>query len=639
MRLSLLLALLLALVALGRAEPSAAEKMKAARERATPEDELEDEEEEAPSGKADPDAERGLYIPKWQAAMAAANAANAGEGELVPPLADEWYTVTIADVSVGFMHTTTEFMPDAGRVGRSDGMRTMELMDVQVSRGTDTSRMAFETVFEETGLDPVNTTAMPEAEALRGGVKVMAYDQRFANNEVKMNASFAWDEDTVKLTSYNGNAEHVSIVELPTQAWLGRMRARLEFMKQCRQGKEEIVVQTMRPELGPKVVNLSSTFMSLKQAWDGEKMVEASVWTVQISDVPVNMTEVYAIEGPLRCYRLLQMGLDMPFGFLLASLSEKEAALKAAEHDPDRVLPELVYTMFVPLAKPIRNVNEARRLKIAVSVKGEKGPKKLELPTAGYQKVTTVKNTPDKVLVSIDLQDPVPATEEELVDKEYQNPSAMVDNHDEVVIDLSHKIDAALKRAGHSPPPRGEKVPAGPMQFEVAYMLRDLVHNHIKDKHLSTAYASASETARTGSGDCTEHAVLLAALVKARGIPSRVCHGLVYVEQGGSAINGQAEVDAHGNVVESSMPTTSGQFGWHMWSQALINGAWYDLDATLHIPYSVGHVLVGTSSMADKEAHNNHMQMAALIGNLAITVREVRYDWKDDQGNPLHQNM
>jgi len=36
---------------------------------------------------------------------------------------------------------------------------------------------------------------------------------------------------------------------------------------------------------------------------------------------------------PLTLTRLLQMGLDMPFGFLLASLSTKEAALKAAEHN------------------------------------------------------------------------------------------------------------------------------------------------------------------------------------------------------------------------------------------------------------------------------------------------------------------
>ena len=43
--------------------------------------------------------------------------------------------------------------------------------------------------------------------------------------------------------------------------------------------------------------------------------------------------------------------------------------------------------------------------------------------------------------------------------------------------------------------------------------------------------------------------------------------------------------------------------------QAMVNHRWMDLDATLHVPYSVGHVLVGPSSMSDKEAHNNHMQV------------------------------
>ena len=31
--------------------------------------------------------------------------------------------------------------------------------------------------------------------------------------------------------------------------------------------------------------------------------------------------------------------------------------------------------------------------------------------------------------------------------------------------------------------------------------------------------------------------------------------------------------------------------------------------------------------MADKEAHNNHMQMAALIGNLEIDLLDVSHDW------------
>ena len=627
----LLLALALALAhSTAAAEKSAAEKMAAARDREVPADELEDEEEAAPAGGEEIDYPAELQ--RFQELTAAASEAAKGEGELIPEDADEWYVVTIADVPVGFMHTTTSMLdgqPEGLDVpeGRSAGMRTMELMDVQVSRGTDTSRMAFETIFDETGLDPANTSAMGAKEALKGGVSVMAYDQRFADNTVNMNVSFA-KADKVELTSNNGNAAHLSVLDLPETEWLGRMRARLEFTRQCKEGKEEIVVQTMRPELGPKVVSLSSTFVRVKPVWDGTSMVDASVWTVQISDVPVNMTEVYAVDGPMRCFRLLQMGLDMPFGFLLASLDTQKNALKAAEDDPNRKLPELVYTMFVPLEKPIKNVNDARRLKIAVSVKGAKGPKKLELPTAGYQQVKLVKDDATKLLVTIDLQDPVKATDAELANTEFMSPSAMVDNEDEVVIELSHKIDAALARKGFTVPAHGEPLDDR-MQPEVAYQLRDLVSSHIGDKHLSTAYASASETARTGSGDCTEHAVLLAALLKARGIPARVCHGLVYVEQGGSAISGQAEVDAMGNVVEAGGATSmTGQFGWHMWSQAMINGHWHDLDATLHIPYSVGHVLVGTSSMADKEAHNNHMQMAALIGNLAMSVREVRYDWK-----------
>ena len=81
------------------------------------------------------------------------------------------------------------------------------------------------------------------------------------------------------------------------------------------------------------------------------------------------------------------------------------------------MLPELVYTMFVPLTKPIPRANDARLLKIDVGVKGTKGPAKLELPTAGYQRVTAIKDDPQKVFVSIDLLDPVKATEEELNNK------------------------------------------------------------------------------------------------------------------------------------------------------------------------------------------------------------------------------
>lgn len=393
----------------------------------------------------------------------------------MPPLqVDEWYTVTIANVSVGYMHTAVEQL-------QSGGVSTLEMMDVQVSRGADTSRMAFETVFLERQLHASAPTSAGEFSD-SGGVTVMSYDQRFANSVVSMNASFS--RARVSLTSFNGEKEHISHIELDggvpspipcskqhrnsalatppshsrpphagqaqsgvrarprtrTQArtrarsiralglngpfrrrrgsgacahvWSSRVvadlvsadepskgRLRIRVLASVsgntparprRAGEQHIQVQTMRPELGPRVVNLTSTFTGVASVWDGEAMVSASIWTVQISDVPVKMSEAYPIEGPLRCYRMLQMGLDMPFGYLLAALSSQAAALAAAEDDPTRVLPELVYTMFVPVSRHIPDVYEASKVDIIVRVKSDKGPVVLELPSSGYQRVAKV---------------------------------------------------------------------------------------------------------------------------------------------------------------------------------------------------------------------------------------------------------
>jgi len=209
-------------------------------------------------------------LAKFQAATAANKIAEPFDP---PHEADEWYMVTIANVSVGYMHTTVTV--------NDEFVRTMEVMDVQVSRGQDTSRMAFETVFDEI---PFTTAPAPETVAAEkqttGGVQVMAYDQRFANSEVRMNASFA--PEGVTLVSHNGEKWHTSELPLPEESWLGRMRARLEFAKQCRAGETEIVVQTMRPELGPRVVNLSSTLVDILPVWDGTEYVDASVWSVQV---------------------------------------------------------------------------------------------------------------------------------------------------------------------------------------------------------------------------------------------------------------------------------------------------------------------------------------------------------------------
>jgi len=140
-----------------------------------------------------------------------------------------------------------------------------------------------------------------------------------------------------------------------------------------------------------------------------------------------------------------------------------------------------------------------------------------------------------------------------------------------------------------------------------AARLTALVRNRIADKNLDTGFATASEVARTLSGDCTEHAVLLAALLRADGIPSRVASGLVYLEQ----YSGERDV-----------------FGYHMWTQAWIGGRWIDLDAALPGEvdgFDATHIALAVSALDGPEAAADFVPLAGLIGRLQIEVKELRY--------------
>jgi hypothetical protein len=67
-----------------------------------------------------------------------------------------------------------------------------------------------------------------------------------------------------------------------------------------------------------------------------------------------------------------------------------------------------------------------------------------------------------------------------------------------------------------------------------------------------------------------------------------------------------------------------------MWSQALIDGAWHDLDATLDLHFHGGHILTSTSSMVDiLSLRSSELQMMKLIGALDVTVQEVSQQGAD----------
>ena len=136
----------------------------------------------------------------------------------------------------------------------------------------------------------------------------------------------------------------------------------------------------------------------------------------------------------------------------------------------------------------------------------------------------------------------------------------------------------------------------------VASAMEGYVDRTLTDKNMAVAMAGAAEVARDLSGDCTEHSVLLAAMLRAERIPARVCVGFVMIPG-------------------------RGQMGGHMWTEAKLTTPdgpkWVPLDATLgEGGIGGGHLKMGDSSLADEAAApiTSFLPMLELLGKVRLEV-------------------
>ena len=133
------------------------------------------------------------------------------------------------------------------------------------------------------------------------------------------------------------------------------------------------------------------------------------------------------------------------------------------------------------------------------------------------------------------------------------------------------------------------------------------VRRFIDAKGYDVGFASASETVRTRRGDCSEHAVLAAAMARAVGLPSRVVSGIV-------------AMPAH------ALPGVGprGAFGYHMWAEALVGeDVWWPMDAALGA-FDATHIALGRSDLAmEQPVGDLVLPLLETIGDLAIDVVEV----------------
>lgn len=260
-------------------------------------------------------------------------------------------------------------------------------------------------------------------------------------------------------------------------------------------------------------------------------------------------------------------------------LVSREEALKSIEgKELDVALDTLVKVG--PIEDPHRTSQIVYRVKLPN-----------EDPTTAFtngstQKVRRIEDTVAEIVVT-SRRPPVatPATKVEVAPEFLQPTRYLQSDHERV-------IEHARQAAGEETDP-----------WKVAVRLERYVHDKLTKKNFSTALASAAEVAESLEGDCTEHACLLAAMARAREIPSRIVVGLVYVRR-----------------LEA--------FGGHMWTEVFINGEWIPLDATLaQGGIGAAHLRMADSSFADDGPTpvTSFIPLLTALGKMQIEVQEVKH--------------
>ena len=161
-------------------------------------------------------------------------------------------------------------------------------------------------------------------------------------------------------------------------------------------------------------------------------------------------------------------------------------------------------------------------------------------------------------------------------------PAAMIQSDDPALVAAAREVVGAETDA-----------------WTAAKMLERWVYDHIDKKGMDVALASAAEVFEERSGDCSEHAVLLAGMCRAAGIPARVVMGFEYF---------------------------AGIFGGHAWTEVWV-GDWCALDATNGFGWvDATHIAFLNGAFDDDDAGSNgFVSLGRIFGNLDIEVLELSY--------------
>ena len=426
---------------------------------------------------------------------------------------ETWDAAYLNKAKAGYVHTTVREIEE----GDQKVLRTSLELDLTVKRFNDTVRLRMETGSDETKEGKVTGVSM----------------RQFLGKEQQMVMSGTVDGDELHVKVDGGRRLEKKI---PWDDKVVGLYAQ-ERMFQERKVKPEDTFSYLSYE--PQLTAVVTTHVTVKDYEDvaipGTKNKQRLLRVEAVGD------KIAGFQPPPLTTWLdkdlvpVQSQLEMP-GLGQMTLRRTTRAVATGAGDMAQMTD---IAQLIPINRRIAQPYDTDRAVYRITIKGDDHPA-TTFASDDRQQIKNVKGNTFELHVR-GIRAPRLVEDAAPVGEEYLKGSYFINNEDA-------KVKEHARRAVGN-----EKDP-----WKQARLIEKWVHRNMENKNFTEAFATADHVARTLEGDCTEHAVLAAAMCKAVGIPAKAAVGLIYVDS------------ARGP-----------EMGFHMWAEVWIDGQWIPIDGTL----------------------------------------------------------
>lgn len=469
------------------------------------------------------------------------------------PLEEAWYILTFDGSYFGSMHT----LKVKGTWNGREVIKTIEAMEMTITRmGIDMNAQSRTTFVEDFDCEPLGFYSEMMISSMKtiteGTIKdnIIEIEQQLGGN--KQTKTISFDEDTV----------------FPSSKFKKELAAKLT-------PGTNFTLKIFIPDLLMIVDNTISVVGAETIMIEGKLLKTLKTESTNALTPHIKSTEWLDTNGSI-----LQFETPMLGSIIRGVKTTKEEALNVSQ---SKRTVDIFKALLVKPDKPITNPQELQSITYQLFFRDKNVP--ADFLSDERQKI--IEETDDsltievkRLLYPIQSKRMIPISDNTL--SQYLEPTEFIQSNDPDIINEARRI-------------RGEERNIATLAEKV----NSLVFKSVSQKNLSIGFASASEVIKTKEGDCSEHSVLAVALLRAMGIPSRLCVGLVYSEQ----------LQA---------------FGYHMWCEFYAE-SWYQIDPTFNqLQPDPTHICFSKGNFDGKTLLQSAAYMNSFGSNLSLSIKKIQ---------------